>query len=113
MTVRPNLLVNLTDDGWFEGTQESELHLLLSTLRAVELRRDLVRAVNAGPTTWVDAVGRIVARREGSSPGVLPTSPALLDGPPTPYARFGDLPLALLVAIYVLAMAGRTIGLIQ
>lgn len=100
IAVRPNLLVNVTNDAWFAGSAEGELHLRLATLRAVELRRDLVRAVNRGPTTWVDATGRVVERRtapEGAGLVTLVAHPALLDGPPTLYARFGDAPLALLL----------------
>jgi apolipoprotein N-acyltransferase len=109
MSTGGNLLVNVTNDAWFEGTAESDLHLRLATLRSVELRRDLVRAVNGGPTTWVDAVGRVVALQRPDRPGVLMTEPALIDAPPTLYARWGDLPFALAVGLYSVsaAMAGR------
>ena len=99
----PNLLVNITNDAWFAGSAESELHLRLAALRAVELRRDLVRAVNFGPTSWVDASGRIRARYASDIPGTLLTTPALLDTPATAYARFGDAPL--LVALLALCAA--------
>jgi apolipoprotein N-acyltransferase len=110
MGVAPNLLVNLTNDAWFEGTAEGEYHLLLSRLRSIELRRDLVRAVNLGPTTWVDAAGRVLGRIEGDAPGVLMTRPALLDGPPTPYARWGEWPLSVLLAALGLALRERSAG---
>ncbi len=110
MGVAPNLLVNLTNDAWFAGTAESEYHLLLSRLRSIELRRDLVRAVNYGPTTWVDAAGRVVARVEGSAPGVLLTTPALLDAPLTPYARWGEWPLSLLLVIAAVGGAKGFLG---
>jgi apolipoprotein N-acyltransferase len=99
----PNLLVNITNDAWFAGTAESEYHLLLARLRSVELRRDLVRAVNLGPTTWVDAAGRVLARIPVDQPGVLMTRPALLDAPMTPFARWAEWPLSLALAGYVLA----------
>jgi apolipoprotein N-acyltransferase len=92
----PNLLVNVTNDAWFAGSAEGELHLRLAVLRAIETRRDLVRAVNKGPTTFVDATGRVRSRYDLAMPGTLRTEPALLSGPPTLYARFGDYPLALL-----------------
>jgi apolipoprotein N-acyltransferase len=98
----PNVLVNVTNDAWFAGSAEGELHLRLAVLRAIETRRDLVRAVNQGPTTFVDAAGRVRARYDLLMPGTLPTSPALLTSPPTLYIRFGDLPLVLLVAASVL-----------
>jgi apolipoprotein N-acyltransferase len=94
----PNLLVNVTNDAWFAGSAESELHLRLAALRAVEQRRDLVRAVNWGPTTWVDAAGRVVGRWDPAFPSVLLARPALLEGGPTVYGMLGDWPLALLMA---------------
>jgi apolipoprotein N-acyltransferase len=97
--VAPNLLVNVTNDAWFFGSAESELHLRVGTLRAVELRRDMVRAVNLGPTSWVDAAGRVRARAPANFPSVLSAEPALLELPPTLYARFGDAPLALLLLV--------------
>jgi apolipoprotein N-acyltransferase len=36
MSVRPNLLVNVTNDAWFAGSAEGELHLRLAILRAIE-----------------------------------------------------------------------------
>jgi apolipoprotein N-acyltransferase len=112
MNVRPNLLVNVTNDAWFEGSAESDLHLRLARLRSVEVRRDLVRAVNMGPTTWIDAAGRLRARIPSYDPGILIAHPALLDAPMTIYARYGDLPLALTSAAYVFAAAatGRSRG---
>jgi len=91
----PNLLVNITNDAWFGGA-ESELHMRISALRAVELRRDFVRAVNIGVSSWFDASGRLRARGSPEFAGVLETRPALMDAPPTVFARFGDAPWALL-----------------
>ena len=78
-----------------EASLESELHLRMSILRSIEGRRDMVRAVNFGPTTWVDAAGRVRARYASTTAGILLTTPALLETPPTFYVRFGDLPFAL------------------
>ena len=101
-SVNPNLLVNLTNDAWFVGTEESELHLRLATMRAIELRRDFVRAVNLGPTTWVDAAGRVRGRYDALVAGSLPTQPALLEGR-TIFARLGDWSGALLLGLLSLA----------
>jgi apolipoprotein N-acyltransferase len=99
MEIRPNLLVNLTNDAWFAGTAESSYHLLLSRLRAIETRRDLLRAVNYGPTAWIDANGRIVSQISGDAPGVLRAEPALLEAPITPYVRWGEWPTIVALGI--------------
>jgi apolipoprotein N-acyltransferase len=98
MATLPNLLVNVTNDAWFAGSAEGELHLRLAVLRAVEARRDLVRAVNRGPTSFVDAAGRVVARVDDGFPSPLLVTPALLDGAPTAYMRLGDAPGVVLLA---------------
>ena len=99
MEQHPNLLVNLTNDAWFEGI-ESEMHLRFSAMRPVELRRDMVRAVNGGISTWFDAAGRVVTRGSAKFAGVLVAQPALLETPLTLYARFGDGPWALLALVF-------------
>jgi apolipoprotein N-acyltransferase len=106
----PNLLVNVTNDAWFAGSAESELHLRLSALRAVEARRDLVRSVNWGPTTWVDAAGRVRGRYAEPLAGVLMTEPALLEGTATFYTRWGDLPTAFALGLAGLARLRRRGG---
>lgn len=102
----PNLLVNITNDAWFGGP-ESELHLRMAAMRSVELRRDMVRAVNLGIPSWFDATGRLRARASPDFAGVLMTEPALLDGPETLYARFGDLPWMLVGLVLANAAVWR------
>jgi apolipoprotein N-acyltransferase len=102
----PNLLVNVTNDAWFAGSAEGELHLRLAVLRAIETRRDFVRAVNRGPTTFVDATGRVRARYDLAMPGTLLATPALLERPRTLFARFGDWPLVV-VAIGSVVVGAR------
>lgn len=106
-SVSPDLLVNVTNDAWFVGTSEPELHARLAVMRAVELRRDLVRAVNLGVTSWVDAAGVVRLREERGSPSFAIASPALRSGPPTFYARFGDWTMATLIALGLIVWAMR------
>lgn len=103
MSVHPNILVNITNDAWFAGSAEGELHLRLSVLRAIESRRDLVRAVNRGPAAWIDGAGRLRGRHP-PTPELGPSPPlmadvALLDAPVTLYTRAGDLPLLFAVLV--------------
>ena len=55
-----DFLVNISNDGWFNGTEEHEQHLAICRFRAVECRRSIVRAVNMGISGIIDADGRIV-----------------------------------------------------
>ncbi len=107
-SLAPSLLVNITNDAWFYGTAEPELHARLGAMRAIELRRDLVRAVNMGVTSWVDAAGVVRARRDAAGQGTLLVTPTVREGPLTVYARFGDLPAYALLALVTAVFAWRS-----
>ena len=44
----PDVLVNLTNDGWFWGSSELDMHLACGVFRAVECRKPLLIAANTG-----------------------------------------------------------------
>jgi len=58
-TKRADLLVNLTNDGWFAGTAEGTQHQQIAVLRAIENRVPVARSVNTGPSGFIDSSGRI------------------------------------------------------
>jgi apolipoprotein N-acyltransferase len=94
---RAGWLLNLTNDGWFGTSSGPYQHFAQARLRAIEQGLPLVRAANTGISAVVDPVGRIVGSLSLGSEGVLdaPLPQAIA---PTPYARFGDAPAAILVA---------------
>ncbi len=55
-----DFLVNISNDGWFDGTAEHEQHLAICRFRAVECRRSVARAVNMGVSAVIDANGRVL-----------------------------------------------------
>lgn len=52
-----DLLVNMTNDGWFHGSSELEQHLITASFRSVETRTPMVRAVNTGISAVIDGDG--------------------------------------------------------
>jgi apolipoprotein N-acyltransferase len=95
---RPGWIVNLTNDGWFGISTGPYQHLQQARLRAIEQGLPLVRAANTGISAVIDPLGRIVARLGLGQEGVLDSAlPSAI--PPTIYARSGDLPAALIVAV--------------
>jgi apolipoprotein N-acyltransferase len=59
-TDRPvDMLVNLSNDGWFHGSSGLDQHLITSAFRAVECRTPLIRAVNTGVSAVIDGDGAI------------------------------------------------------
>jgi apolipoprotein N-acyltransferase len=55
-----DLLVNLTNDGWFHGSSGLDQHLITAAFRAVECRIPSVRAVNTGISAIIDGDGAIL-----------------------------------------------------
>ena len=87
------LLVNVTNDGWFLQSQGPEQHLANAIFRAVENRRPLVRSANTGFTAFIDPMGRITKAWSPFSQGVLTD---IVKVPPgnahqTFYTRHGEL----------------------
>lgn len=53
-----DFIVNISNDGWFNGTAEHEQHLANCRFRAIEARRPIARAVNMGVSGVIDGSGR-------------------------------------------------------
>jgi apolipoprotein N-acyltransferase len=110
------LLINISNDGWFGRSSAPVQHLMMARVRAVENRRWLLRDTNNGFTASIDPYGRIVAE--------LPTDVrSELDAPYdfrtgfTPYVRFGDwfafLCVAVSLAILIFAWRAPKLSLEQ
>lgn len=58
----PDILVNISHDGWFRCGKETDMHLATHVYRAVENRRSVVTATHGGFSAWIDPAGRIRAK---------------------------------------------------
>ena len=105
-----NLLVDVTNDGWFQHSAGSHQHLANAIFRCIETRRPMLRAANTGVTCFINQFGRVTQELQdetGSTftEGVLsgdikvPTEHEL-----TFYARNGELFAKLCAAITLIAV---------
>lgn len=104
---RPELLLNVTNDGWFGQTPGPWQHFAQARLRAIEEGLPLIRVANTGVSAIVDPYGRVIESLplgvEGVIDGGLP-KPA----PVTFFARDGWMAFPILWALALaLAAAGR------
>jgi apolipoprotein N-acyltransferase len=102
------LLINLSNDGWFGRSAAAEQHLRIARVRAVENRRWLVRSTNNGFTASVDPYGRMFkplppdVRAAADLPYDFRTDETL-------YTRFGDwfAWLCVLVSVILIGISFR------
>jgi apolipoprotein N-acyltransferase len=99
-----NVLVNISNDGWFGRSAAPQQHLLMARVRAVENRRWLIRVTNNGYTASVDPYGRIFeplpadVRAGADLPYDFRTERTI-------YTRFGDWFAWLCIIVSVILLA--------
>jgi apolipoprotein N-acyltransferase len=105
------LLITISNDGWFGRSSAPEQHMFMARVRAVENRRWLLRDTNNGYTESIDPYGRTAAQLAIDMRGQL-TAPYDFRSDLTPYARFGDwfswLCIVVTVALLGFALVRRT-----
>ena len=103
------LLVNITNDGWFGKISGPQQHNDMAILRAVENAVPLARCSNTGISMVVDRFGRI-QQETRLFQTIYFTSTIAIEQDQTLYRRFGDfLPIVslLLVAISLIILRRR------
>lgn len=93
----------MTNDGWWDKTGGHRQHLWLSSLRAIETRRDVVRSANTGICAFIDQRGKILTRTAYDEATFLNGTMQLNDSI-TLYVRWGDI-----IARIAMLLAGMAI----
>jgi apolipoprotein N-acyltransferase len=103
-----NFLLNISNDGWFDGTSEHEEHLAICRFRAIESRRAVARAVNMGVSAIIDGSGRVLRPTPKKSSLVPAQAPIwevnwgegnLPELPRAEWARFKKVPAVVIGAV--------------
>ncbi len=84
-----DVLVNISNDGWYGDSGAWMQHLQQTEMRAIENDRWLLAATNTGKTAAIDPYGRIVASTPRKVRTALAAPYALIAGT-TFYTRHGD-----------------------
>jgi len=104
-----DVLVNISDDGWYGDTSAAWEHLNMVRMRAIENHRWVLRATNTGVTAAIDPYGRVVT----SAPRHIRTSLRVrfdYEHDVTFYSAHGDL-FAYFCAL--IAAGGLGLGLLR
>jgi len=91
---QPDVLINISNDGWFHGSAEHDMHLAVSAFRAIENRVPVARAVNTGISALIDGNGRVLrslpkVAKDVLGEGVL-SDLVELDDRTSVYSSWGD-----------------------
>jgi apolipoprotein N-acyltransferase len=95
------LLVNVSNDAWFEDSIQPWQHHQLARMRALETGRYMLRSTNTGVSSVIDYKGRVVAQSPQFVTHVLTTAAQPMSGS-TPYVRWHNY--ALMISLLVLLM---------
>jgi apolipoprotein N-acyltransferase len=100
---RPQWLLNITNDAWFGSSSGPYQHLTSARLRTIEEGLPMIRAANTGISAVIDAYGRVPASLGMEQEGIIDHR---LPPPrePTPYSRWGDWTLLVLVAFLAVGL---------
>jgi apolipoprotein N-acyltransferase len=96
------LLVNVSEDAWFGDSFAPHQRVQMARLRALETARPMLRAANTGPSTAIDHRGAILATTAQFRQDVLRADVQPMTGA-TPYVRWGNWPVVMLVLALVLS----------
>jgi apolipoprotein N-acyltransferase len=71
--VRPQtqIIVNVTNDGWFKESAAAEQHFATAKFRCIELRRPMIRCANSGISAAIDSTGSIAHPDTGTPQLIL------------------------------------------
>jgi apolipoprotein N-acyltransferase len=101
------VLVNISDDGWYGDTSAPWQHLNMARMRAIENRRWILRDTNNGVTAAIDPFGRVRQSIPRHVEDALPAEYGFRDDT-TFYTEHGDA-FAFACAILGLAVVGWSV----
>ncbi|MBD3421585.1 MAG: apolipoprotein N-acyltransferase [Chitinivibrionales bacterium] len=96
-----NLLVNITNDGWFGRSTAPYQHAVMAQMRCIENGTSLVRCANSGISMMVDQFGRVLGKTDLYERTIL-TGRVSARRIRTLYNRIGDWPawVSLILVLY-------------
>lgn len=106
---RAEFILNISNDGWFDGSIGPAQHGHHARLRAVETGLPMIRATNSGVSMLVDPLGRVTARLAPGESALMDVVPANRLPGETLFVRLGHLPFfgALAFGLALSVLTGR------
>ncbi len=93
----------ITNDGWWKNTTGYQQNLALSSIRAIETRRPVIRSANTGISCFIDIRGKIKNKSDWWVPAVI-KGRFVYEDRVTFYVRFGDYLMYVAIVLSILAL---------
>jgi len=110
-SVAPNVLINLTNDAWYWGSSELDMHLACGIFRAVEMRTPMIIVANGGLSAHIDRFGEVLQVTERQKTETLLVDLSVrnsVNEVPSFYAAHGDwFAISCVLCCIVLAVLSR------
>lgn len=97
-----NMIVTVSNDGWFNHTYGPYQHLAIARMRAIEFSKPVLRATNNGITAVIDEKGNIIKQAKQNIEVTLRSEISPTKGI-TPYAEYGRFPLIFIIGTIILS----------
>lgn len=120
---KPQIILNVTNDGWFKKSVAATQHMANARFRAIELRRPMVRSANTGVSAIVSPTGSLVDPVTGErqvvedengnhfvKSSVYGHAYAPKNGPMTLYSILGDWFSFLMMAVVPVVVVSRRLA---
>ena len=101
-----SIIVNLSNDSWFGNSFAPHQHLQITQVRAIEFQRNLIRSANTGISAIINKQGIIMKKLDYNTSGVIESHIFAITGS-TPFSRFGDYPVLMLIFIIIIFYIAR------
>ncbi len=100
--IKNEIIINISNDGWFGNSLAPYQHLQIAQVRALEFNRYLLRVANTGISAVISNKGQIIdyipINQEGVITGVVPVN---IDQ--SFYSRYGDISILMLLFLTLLS----------
>lgn len=100
--IRPKLIVNITEDGWFGYSLAPFYHLANVKMRAIEQGLPVVRSANSGVSVAYDAFGRELGYLGLYESGAINVDVPIDSRGATPFSKWHNTPYAVFLLITLL-----------
>ena len=100
--IKNEIIINISNDGWFGNSLAPYQHLQITQVRALEFNRYILRAANTGLSAVINNHGEIIKyipfNKQGAISGIVPIN---LDT--SFYSRYGDICVLMLLFLTLLS----------